>query len=242
MHVLTHPEQRWAYPERPDILEALNELIAWANDSRDYDQGVHESGWRSVINDFLVTTDSLGSRTKQVIQSRLDAVRNLCQPNVGGDQALRAQLSTEAAALRQTLGTTPALMAAWTDLVRVIDREESRMNIVSVRRDNFWAIVRAVDRNTVELSRWLTSVLTGDPFEELRARLLLGEIDRTDRDRHSIRDSTPFVHLRQRLNLATRLLRTEPTSKTHTVWFAFRRAGPFKNLVPYDCLRLNGYV
>ncbi len=238
MHVLTHPEQRWAYPERPDILEALDELIAWANDSRDYDQAVHESGWRSAINDFLVTTDSLGSKTKQVIQSRLDAVRNLCQPNVGGDQALRAQLSTEAAALRQTLGTTPALMAAWTDLVRIIDREESRMNIVSVRRDNFWAIVRAVDLNTVELSRWLTSVLTGDPFEELRARLLLGEIDRIDGDRHSIRDSTPFVHPMQRLNLATRLLRTEPTSKTHIVWFAFRRAGLTRTIQEFGAIRL----
>ena len=181
MHVLTHPEERWVYPERPDTLEALDELIAWVNDSRNYDQAVHESGWRSAINDFLMATDSLGSRTKQVIQARLDAVRNLCQPNVGGDRTLRAQLSTEAAALRKTLGTISVLMAAWTDLVRVIDREESRMNIVSVRRDNFWAIVRAADRNTVELSRWLTSVLTGDPFEELRARLLLGEIDRIDR-------------------------------------------------------------
>lgn len=238
MHVLTHPEERWAYPERPDILEALDELIAWANDSRDYDQGVHESGWRSAINDFLVTTDSLGSRTKHVIQSHLDAVRNLCQPNIGGDQELRAQLSIEAAALRQTLGTVPALIAAWTDLVRVIGREESRMNIVSVRRDNFWAIVRAVDRNTVELSQWLTSVLTGDPFEELRARLLLGEIDRIDRDRHSIRDSAPSVPPRQRLSLAIRLLSTEPTSKTHTVWFAFRRAGLSHTIQEFDAVRL----
>lgn len=238
MHVLTHPEERWAYPGRPNILETLDELIAWTKDSRDYDEGVHESGWQSAINDFLVTTDSLGSKTKQVVQSHLDAIRSLCQPNVGGDQALRAQLSAEAAALRQTLGTIPALAAAWTDLVGVINREESRMNIVSVRRDNFWAIVRAVDRNTFELSRWLTSVLTGDPFEELMAKLLLGEIDKIDRDRKSIRDSTPFVHPRQRLSLAIRLLSAEPTSKAHTVWFAFRHASLTSAIQDFGSIRV----
>ena len=42
MLVLTHPEERWAQPERPDILLSLDELIAWANDSRDYDARMHE--------------------------------------------------------------------------------------------------------------------------------------------------------------------------------------------------------
>lgn len=238
MHVLAHPEERWAYPVRPDILEALDELIAWVNDSRAYDQGIHESGWRSAINDFVLVAESLGSGIKQVIQSHLDAIRDLCQPNVGGNQALRAELSTETAALRKTLGTVPVLIAAWTDLARIIGRKESRMNIVSVRRDNFWAIVRAADRNTVELSKWLTSVLTGDPFQEQIARLILGEIDRIDGDRQSMLNSMPFVHPAQRINLAQRLLSVEPSNQMHIVWFAFRRAGLTQTIQEFGAIRL----
>ena len=163
MHALTHPEERWVQPERPDILLALDELIAWANDSRSYDERVHESGWTSVTNDFLTAAGALGSRTTQVVQAHIDAIRSSCLPGVGGNPTRRAQLPTEVTAMRQTLTTTAALAAAWVDLVRVLSRENSTINTVSARRDTFWAIVRATDRNPVELSRRLTSVLTAIP-------------------------------------------------------------------------------
>ena len=225
MHALTHPEERWAQPERPDILLALDELIVWGNDTRNYDERVHESGWMSVVKDFLTAADSLGSKTKQIIQSHVDAIRNSCQRGVGGNQSLRTQLSNEAAAMRQTLTTAPTLHAAWMDLLRILSRKESSMNTVAARRDNFWAIVRATDRNTIELSRRLTSVLTGDPFEALKARLELGEIDRIGGDIRSIRGSTPLIDPKQRLDLAVQVLISEPTSRAHIVWFAFRHAG-----------------
>jgi hypothetical protein len=225
MHALTHPEERWAQPERPDILLALDELIVWVNDTRNYDERVHESGWMSAVKDFLAATDSLGSKTKQIIQSHVDAIRSSCQRGVGGNQSLRTQLSNEAAAMRQTLTTAPTLHAAWIDLLRILSRAESSMNTAAARRDNFWAIVRATDRNTIELSRRLTSVLTGDPFEALKARLELGEIDRIDGSIQSIRSSTPLINPRQRLDLAIKVLISEPASRTHIVWFAFRNAG-----------------
>lgn len=224
MDALTHPEERWVQPERSDILLALDELIAWTNDSRDYDERIHESGWTSVINDFFTAAGSLGSRTMQVVQAHIDAMRSSCLPGIGGNPAQRAQLSAEAAAMRQTLTTTAALAAAWVDLVGVLSRENSSINTVSARRDTFWAIVRATGRNTVELSRQLTSVLTGDPFEALRARLELGEIDRIDGDIRTIRDTTPSVDPKQRLGLAMKLLNAKPTVRAHTLWFAFRQA------------------
>lgn len=237
-HALTHPEERWVYPERPNILESLDELIAWTKDSRDYDERVHESAWQSAIKDFLMAADSLGSKTKQVVQSDLDAIRTLCRPNVGGDQNLRAQLSADVATLRQTLGSIPALTAAWADLTGVINRKESPMNTVSLRRDTFWAIARAADRNTVELSKWLTSALTGDPFQELSAKLLLGEIEEADWNPSAVRASAPLVHPKQRLSLAVKLLSAEPTSGIHKVWFAFRRAGLTRTLQHFGSIQV----
>lgn len=238
MHALTHPEERWAQPERPDILLALDELIAWTNDSRDYDEHVHGSGWMSVSNDFLTAADSLGSKVKQVIQPHVDAIRNACQPGVGGNQVLRAQLSSDAAAIRQMLAATATLEAAWTDLIRIFSRKESPINVVATRRDNFWAIVRATDRNAFELSRLLTGVLTGDPFQALRARLALGEIDRIDGDVESIRRNGPLIDPIQRLSLARKILSSEPPSRTHRVWFAFRRARLFSTSPSFGCIRL----
>lgn len=238
MDALTHPDGRWAEPDRPDVLLALDELIAWTRDNRDYDERVHEPGWQSAIHDFLIAADFLGSKTKRVVQSHLDVMRNACQPGVLGTQTLREQLSAEAAAMRQTLGTTPALIAAWTDLIGILGRKEALMNTVSVRRDNFWAIVRAVDRNAFELSRRLTSVLTGDPFEVLKAQLALGEIDRIDGDILSIRRSTPRIDPKRRLDLALRLLSLEPISSAHLVWFAFKGAGLTGMVQGSDSIRL----
>lgn len=238
MLALTHPDMHWSQPDRPDILLSLDELIAWTNDTRAYDERMHESGWRSVVNDFLVAADSLGSKTSHVVQAHVNAIRNTGQPGVGGDQARRAQLSVEAAAMRRTLAATETLEAAWTDLVGAIGRRESRMNTVASRRDSFWAIVRATDRNAFELSEGLTSVLTGDPFEALRARLALGEIDKIDRPMQSIRSTTPFTDPKERLNLAVKILSSETTSRTHIVWFAFRRAALTSIGQTFGCIRL----
>jgi hypothetical protein len=225
MNTLSHPDERWAQPDQPDILLALDELIAWTRDSRAYDERLHESGWASVTRDFLVALDALGTKTKHAVQSHLDGIRPLCQPNVGGNEALRAKLASEAMELRQTLGTKPVLMAAWVDLNKVLGREESSINTVYVRRDTFWAIVRAADRNAFELSRSLTFVLSGDPMHAQWARLELGEIHRIDRHALAIDHSTPPIDPKQRLELVVKLLSVEPASSAHTVWFCFRHAG-----------------
>jgi hypothetical protein len=237
MHALTHPEERWTQPERPDILLALEELIAWTNDSRDYDERVHQSGWRSVTSDFLIAAQSLGAKTEQAVRPHVGAIRSACQPGVGGNQALQTQLAAEAEAMRRTLAATTTLEAAWTDLSRIFSRKESPIHVVATRRDNFWAIVRATDRNAFELSRRLTNVLTGDPVEALMARLELGEINRIDGNIQSIRRNEPPADPRQRLSLARKIISSEPTRRTHKVWFAFRRAGSPSTIRDFGAIR-----
>ena len=223
MHALTNPEEHWAQPERPDLLLALDELIAWMGDFRDYDERVHESGWTSAVNDFFAATDSLGTKTKKQIQCHIDSIRGSWQSGLGGDRPLREQVRDEAIAMRHALSTKSALQAAWADLVGILGRAETSMAAVSVRRDNFWMIVRAGDRNRSELSRRLTSVLTGDPFQHLVTRLELGEITEIDPDVRPTQTG-PFISPRQRLDLAVKILVAEPEVGTHKVWFAFRHA------------------
>lgn len=159
----------------------------------------------------------------RVLGPHVDAIRTTYRQGIGGDPVLRAKLSVEVMAMRRALADTGTLAAAWADLIGICSREESAMNAVAAQRDNFWAVVRATDRNAVELSRQLSFVLTGDPFRALQARLELGEIDSIDGDIQSI-NRAPITDPKERLRLVAALLGSQPTSKAHVVWFAFRHA------------------
>lgn len=244
MEALSAPDDRWMQPEGLDILTALDELMAWANDRRDYDERIHKSGWNSAINDFNGAVRLLGRGTFQVVRSHVNAIRVICQPNIGASQTLRAKLSSECRLMRQTLADGATVTAAWDDLRRVCSRKESPMTTVGARRDNFWAIVRAMDRNTVELSRALSSVLTGDPVSAVDAKLQLREIDGSSVDIRSLRDA-PLIDPAERLRLVVALLDVEATSNADVVWFAFRRAfsdtmGRFGPIQFFDAQWLRG--
>lgn len=223
MHALTYPDESWSYPQRPDVLTSLDELIAWTNDSRGYDDRIHKSGWTSAINDFIEATGSLGSNVLSKLQPHINIVRSISQAGVSSDPQKRATLSAEAATMRRILADTDTLAAAWTDLLRACGRRETPMNTVAVRRDIFWAIVRASDRNVDELSSELVSVLTGDLAITHFATPKVGEIEKSDTDLRTLRDALPTPPLK-RLERAERILRAEPTKKHHIVWLAFRNA------------------
>jgi hypothetical protein len=223
MHALTNPQEPWTYPDAPNILSALEELIAWANDGRTYDPRFHEAAWRSAINDFRAATKYLGVRTRQVLKPHVDAILGAYHPGLGGDQALKLKMAGETKAMRRTLADRSTLSAAWDDLIRVCSRKKTPMNIVAARRDAFWAVVQATDRNMEELSRSLTSVLTGDARAMFRAKLRLGEADALEFDFQSLR-SCPPASPPERLEIAKKILDVEPELKAHVVWLAFRQA------------------
>ncbi|WP_326549986.1 hypothetical protein [Micromonospora sp. NBC_01813] len=222
MHALTYADHPWTHPNRPDLLLALGELLAWAGDTRAYD-GQHKPGWISMTHDFTEAAKALGSNVFQVVQSHIDGLANLLVPEIGSDQAGRRRLASKAQALRLTLGQTATLLAAWKDLTSACSQPTRPMKTVAARRDFFWMVVRATDRNTTELSRSLTSVLTGDPFEAQLARYYLGELEEIDLNRADHMGNPP-VSLSDRLDLAAKLLSVTPTAKTHVVWLAYKNA------------------
>jgi hypothetical protein len=222
MHALTNADHPWTHPNRPDLLLALGELLAWTGDTRAYD-GQHKPGWISTIYDFAEAAKALGANVLQVVQPHLDAITSLLNSDIGSDQAGRAKLASEAQALRLALGQTTTLLAAWKDLTSACGQPTRPMKTVAARRDGFWMVVRATDCNTTELSRSLTSVLTGDPFHARLARYHLGELEDNDLNPAAYRGD-PLVSLPDRLDLAAKLLAVPPTAKAHVVWLAYKHA------------------
>lgn len=222
MHALTYADHPWTHPNRPDLLPAIGELLAWAGDTRTYD-GQHRPGWISMMHDFTEAAKALGASVLQVVQPHIDGVASLLNPDIGSDQASRTRLASEAQALRLALGQTATLLAAWKDLTSACSQPTRPMKTVAARRDCFWMVVRATDRNTTELSRSLTSVLTGDPFQAQLARYHLGELEEIDLNRAAYRGD-PLVSLSDRLDLAAKLLSLTPAAKTHVVWLAYKNA------------------
>lgn len=223
MHALTNPHECWTYPDAPNVLSSLDELIAWANDRRNYDYHFHEAAWRSAIDDFRTATKCLGAKTMQVLKPHVDKILGIYRPGLGGDQALRAKMASETNAMRRTLGDRATLSATWDDLIGVCGRENTPISTVAARRDAFWAVVQATDRNMDELSQSLTRVLTGSALAVFQAKLKLGEADALDFDFQALR-SCPPVSPPERLEIAKKTLNIEPELKAHVVWLAFRRA------------------
>ena len=130
MHALTNPEDAWTLPERPDLLLALHELLAWTGDSRKY-EAQHKPGWISVMRDLTAAAEALGGNLKQALQPQLDAIRARFDPDIGVDEATRRTLATEASALRQTLAQTTTLLAAWKDLTSACSQPTRPMKTVA---------------------------------------------------------------------------------------------------------------
>ncbi|GLZ32097.1 hypothetical protein Lesp02_42850 [Lentzea sp. NBRC 105346] len=223
MHALTHPEEQWAHPERPDILLALDELSAWAHDSRIYDERVHKSGWSSAIADFLGAAEALGPVLSASVRFNIDALRALVRSDVGGDANLRSDLMTAASALRLVLADAKSLSAAWQDLLKACGRKESSFDTIAIRRDTFWAMARAADRNVDELSRNLTSILSGSPLGAYSAMLHVDPANGRQITASEIRDAQLIAPV-ERLQMVDAMLTAAPRIRSHVVWFAFRNA------------------
>ncbi|WP_433076610.1 hypothetical protein ACQP1P_32345 [Dactylosporangium sp. CA-052675] len=116
-----------------------------------------------------------------------------------------------------------AAKAAWKDLSKACAQPTRPSGTVAARRDAFWEVVRAADRNAEELSRSLTNVLTGSRRSATYALIALGDVDPDMVDYPTLRGG-PNTPVDERLELAERLLVLPTESHAHVVWFAFRQA------------------
>ncbi|MBM0201950.1 hypothetical protein JNW90_01615 [Micromonospora sp. STR1s_5] len=223
MHALTSPDVSWAEPSRPGMLLALDELLVWIDDPRSFDDRMHVSGWDSAGPDLLDAADGLGQHLKDVVAAHLATLRSLWRNDIGGDAVQRQLLKTKALELRADLATTDASIAAWRDLHKACAQATRPSGTVAARRDAFWEVIRASDRNAEELSRSLTGVLSGSRRGALGALMALGDVDPANVDFAALR-AAPDLPVAERLQLVERVLVHPVESHAHVVWFAFRQA------------------
>jgi hypothetical protein len=223
MHALTSPDVPWAEPSRPCVLLALDELLVWIDDPRPFDDRMHVSGWDSAGRDLLDAVDGLGQHLKDAIAVHVATLRSLWRNDIGGDSVQRQLLKTAALALRADLATADVAKAAWQDLQKTCAQSTRPSGTVAARRDAFWEVIRASDRNAEELSRSLTGVLTGSRVSALNMLVALGDVDPAIVDRLALR-AAPDMPVPERLELVERFLVLPIESHAHVVWFAFRQA------------------
>lgn len=220
---LTSPDDFWSRNRQIDIVVALDELAAWCEDRRDYDDRMHTRGWASAAKDFTIAYEALGPKVKFVIATTAQPVLELCEGDLGADADEIQALAESLVKLRAALATPGALAAAWQDLQSTCAKPASPINSLDCRRDTFWATARAGDRNVKELADRLRGVLGGDPFGFYRAERHLGEVSVEPETFEEIRQR-PVADLPARLALAGRLLEFEPPARRHVVWVGFREA------------------
>jgi hypothetical protein len=223
MHALTSPDVRWAEPSRPCLLLALDELLVWIDDPRPFDDRMHVSGWDSAGRDHFDAADGLGQHLKDTIAANVATLQSLWRNDIGGDPVQRQQLKTAALALRADLATTDVVIAAWRDLRKACAQRARPSGNVAARRDAFWEVIRASDRNAEELSRSLTGVLSGSRIGALNVLIALGDVDPAAVDGLALR-AAPEMPVAERPGLVERFLVLPIESHAHVVWFAFRQA------------------
>ncbi|GIF01555.1 hypothetical protein [Paractinoplanes rishiriensis] len=227
---LTSPEVFWSQDRQIDIVLALDELAAWCADSRRYDERLHKSGWASAVRDFRTAYEALGPKLTSVVEVSARRVLVLCKGELAQNDSEVRALGELLAKLRAVLASSEALALAWEDMVATCNKLEPPIETLDCRRDAFWAIARAGDRNIKELADRLRGVVGGDPLGFFRAERHLGEVSVEPTTFEEIRQR-PIADPATRLDLARRLLRFEPPARHHVVWVGFREASLHPELV-----------
>jgi hypothetical protein len=116
------------------------------------------------------------------------------------------------------------LEAAWSDISDACRDHRTPDATVAARRDLFWQLVRAADRNTKELGRLLAGVLDDYALVVEMARVRLGDLPNPGPGAWPRHDQPAGLGEPERIGLCQRLLAMLPMPAHHVVWVAFDRA------------------
>ncbi|MEU4243153.1 hypothetical protein [Actinoplanes sp. NPDC026619] len=231
MQCLTEADATWA-EGCLDIVAALDELLAWCEDTRAYNDRFHDNGWGSVNADFRYSLKCVGTGLKSLAGSSFAAIDAKLADDIAKDSSAVAELAVLVVDARRLLATDDALVAAWTDLVASCKRPETAIDSPYVRHDNFWAIVKLTGRMPADLSRTLISLLSGDPWAMRNALATLGDLKQNQDATETAQAfplpgaaTPPLSEPKDRLATAERLLRLPPRPVHHVIWLAFDNAG-----------------
>jgi len=231
------PDRRWTAAESLSILVACRELQGWLADPRPYEGKQHKWSWLSAVADFQQSVSQLGRELRDVLG------QNLVAAVVAAD-TLQADLAsmTHAAMADRLEGRRSAdreifhrlnsrwceaesRAAAWNDLAEACKDTATSDEVLALRRDLFWELLRAGDYGVDQMSQLLAGVLGDSSFHVIQARVWLGDIAEEDVTLPRPFDSAGLTS-DQQLALCERLLVKPPLRGHQVVWVAFDRAGP----------------
>jgi hypothetical protein len=236
------PNARNPYPTRRlnwaeldvTLLPAVTDLVAWFRSPRPYEPA-HRGAWLSMVKDVRAAIAVTGPRLRRVLEPVLDPLLRIpdhrFQPGQPMSQSVPGGFAA-AVALQQLMGDGVVLAAAWSDLAAACRTPEVDFSVLAARRDDFWRLVQASDRDEEELSHRICGVVCDQPAAVAHARSLVGEPSHDDS--RSIDDplsgrcpdfqQRAGVDEAARVALVTRTLSVAVRPVHHVIWFAFDRA------------------
>ena len=221
---MTSPDRWWSEADVLDVVAAAADMDAWLYDPRPY-KPRHQQGWTSAVDDLDTVAGLIGPRLHVALGRDLTTALSATAGLPGSDLALtRPVAQTALAALRARWADPAVLEGAWSDMADACRDPQTPSETVAARRDLFWQLVRAADRNTQELGRLLAGVLDDYALVVEMARVRLGDLPNPGPGAWPRHDQSAGLAELERIGLCQRLLATPPTPAHHVVWVAFDRA------------------
>jgi hypothetical protein len=221
---MTSSDRRWSEADVLDVVAAAADMDAWLHDARPYNS-LHQQGWRSAVDDLHTAAGVIGPRLRAALDRDLTTALSATAGLPGSDPTpARPAAQTALAALRARWTDPAVLEAAWSDIADACRDPQTPSDTVAARRDLFWQLVRAADRNTQELGRLLAGILDDYALVVEMARVRLGDLPNPGPGAWPRRDQLGGLAELERIGLCQRLLATPPTPAHHVVWVAFDRA------------------
>jgi hypothetical protein len=221
---MTSPDRRWSEVDVLDMVAATADLDTWLHDPRPYEPR-HRQGLTSAIDDLHTAGSLIGPRLHAALGRDLTTALSATASLPGSDPTPARPAAQAALAALRVRWTDPAVLeAAWSDIADACHDPQTSMETVAARRDLFWQLVRAADRNIQELGRLLAGVLDDKALVVEMARVRLGDHANPGPGAWPRPHQPAGLVESDRIGLCRRLLVTAPTPAHHVVWVAFDRA------------------
>jgi hypothetical protein len=222
---MTSSDRRWSEADVLDVVAAATDLDAWLRDPRPYEGRFHRQGWESAADDLDTAAGLIGPRLHAALGRDLTSALSATAGLPGSDPTpTRPAAQTTLAALRARWTDPAVLEAAWSDIADACRDHRTPDATVAARRDLFWQLVRAADRNAKELGRLLAGVLDDYALVVEMARVRLGDLPNPGPGAWPRHDQPAGLGEPERIGLCQRLLAMLPMPAHHVVWVAFDRA------------------
>jgi len=174
---MTSSDRRWSEADVLDVVAAAADLDAWLRDPRPYEGRFHRHGWESAVDDLDTAAGLIGSRLHAALRRDLTSALSATAGLPGSDQTpTRPAAQTALAALRARWTDPAVLETARSDIADACRDHRTPDATVAARRDLFWQLVRAADRNTTELGRLLAGILDDYALVVEMAHVRLGDL------------------------------------------------------------------